>query len=70
MDEKELKKGYRNAWILTLLLILLVAGWTWFSLLTNSDEVAPHWVQGGRAFVPGESAYGLGYKTPAAEPQP
>lgn len=69
MDEKELKRGYRNAWILTLLLILLVAGWTWFTMVTNADEVPPHWAQGGRDFVPGESAYGMGYQTPVAEPQ-
>jgi hypothetical protein len=69
MDEQTLRKGYRNAWILTLALILLVAVWTWFTIATNSTEVPPGWSQGGRPFVPGESAYGLGYSTPTAQPQ-
>ncbi len=70
MDEKQLKRGYRNGWILTLLLILLVAFWTWFTMVTNADEVEPAWVMGDRPFVPGESAYGMGYHTPQTQPQP
>lgn len=69
MDDKQLKRGYRNGWILTLLLILLVAGWTWFTMVTNEDEVEPHWAQGNRDFVPGESAYGMGYHTPTPRPE-
>ena len=67
MDDKELKRGYRNGWILTLLLILLVALWTWFTMTTNAKEVKPHWVMGGRDFVPGASAYGMGYPSSTNE---
>ncbi len=69
MDERNYARGVRNAWILTALLILLVAGWTWFSFVTNRDEVEPQWHMGGEPFVPGESIYGVGYSTPEVEPQ-
>lgn len=69
MDDKELKRGYRNGWILTGILLILIVLWTWFTIATNTPEVAPVWVQGGRPFVPGESNYGMGYETPTPKPQ-
>jgi hypothetical protein len=69
MDDKELRRGIRNGWLLAMLLILFVIAWTVFTIWTNRDEVKPHFVQGGREFVPGASPYGMNYKTPQVEPQ-
>jgi hypothetical protein len=69
MEERELKRGFRNGWILVLLLLALIAAWTAFTIWTNRDEVPPHFVPGGRDFVPGESPYGMGYRTPDPGPQ-
>jgi hypothetical protein len=64
MDERELRRGFRNGWILTLLLLLLVALWTAFTMWANWDEVEPRWAQGNQAFVPGESRHAMGYDVP------
>jgi hypothetical protein len=65
MDDKTLKRGYRNGWLLALLLLLLVIAWTAFTIWTNLDEVPPHFVQGGREFTPAASEYGVDYTNPA-----
>jgi hypothetical protein len=69
VDDREHKKGIRNGWILTVLLLLLVAFWTAFTLWANQDEVSPAFDQGGRDFIPGSSVYGSGYETKKPENQ-
>lgn len=59
MDDRELRRGIQNAWILVALLVLSVAVWTVFTFWNNSDEVPAQFSQGNRPFVPGSSNYGI-----------
>lgn len=69
MQDKELRRGIRNAWILVFALVALVIGWTAYAYTTNVDEVPAAHAPGAREFVPASSPYGVGYRTPQLEPQ-
>jgi len=64
MEEQELKRGFRNGWWLTLLLLILVAAWTAFTYWSNRNEIPARFEPGARDFVPGASKYGVGYQRP------
>jgi hypothetical protein len=68
MDRAQLKKAYRNAWILLLIVTAFVAVFFWFTVRANEDHPPVEWDMGGVEFVPAGSAYANGYHAPAREP--
>lgn len=68
MDREQLKKAYRNAWILLLIVTAFVLVFFWLTLRTNEDHPPVEWDMGGVDFVPASSTYANGYHAPAGEP--
>ena len=68
MQEKELKRGYRNAWFLALLGVVYIV--LFFALATSTSLPEPEveWNMGGADFVPASSAEAEGYYLPVTEP--
>ena len=60
-SEKELRRGYRNAWILTGLGILYIVAYLALAFWTNQPEKAPTWDMDGTPFVPASSVEAEGY---------
>jgi hypothetical protein len=68
MQERELKRGYRNAWFLALLGAVYIA--IFFALATSTSlpgEDRVEWNMGGAEFVPASSAEAEGYYKPVTE---
>jgi len=68
MDRAQLKKAYRNAWILLLILSAFVLAFCWFTFRVSEDHPPVGWDMGGVRFVPASSKYANGYYAPAAKP--
>jgi hypothetical protein len=68
MDRAQLKKAYRNAWILLVLIAAFLLAFFWFTLRANEDHPPVEWDMGGVEFVPASSTYANGYYAPAGEP--
>ena len=69
MGDGELKRGYRNAWILTLLGAVYIVLFFMLATATSppgQDQV--DWNMGGRDFVPASSNEAEGYYLPVTEP--
>jgi hypothetical protein len=60
-SEKDLRKGYRNAWVLTGLGILYIVVYLLLALWTNLPEKAPGWDMDGTPFVPASAVEAEGY---------
>jgi hypothetical protein len=60
-DDRDLGKGYRNAWILTALGILYIVAYLLLAMWTNLPEKAPTWDMDGTPFVPASSVEAEGY---------
>lgn len=70
MDDKQLKRGYRNAWFLTLLGVVYIV--IFYALATSTSppgEDNVEWNMGGTDFVPASSAEAEGYYLPVTEPE-
>ncbi len=67
MDADRLRKGYRNAWIITLLSLVFIVAATALTLWLHTPEPAVTWDMGGKSFVPAASQYGEGYHQEAGE---
>jgi hypothetical protein len=68
MQEKELKRGYRNAWFLALLGLVYVV--IFYALATSTSppgEDSVQWNMGGTEFVPASSPEAEGYYKPVTE---
>lgn len=65
VEEKELKTGYRNGWLLAIIGILYIIGFFLMSFLLNHPTPKEEWAMGNKQFVPAESHYGTGYYSPA-----
>ncbi|GAB4298276.1 MAG: hypothetical protein Kow0090_13660 [Myxococcota bacterium] len=65
MDIKELKRGYRNGWILIAAAIGFIFVFFLFTYLVNIPERAERWDMGGKPFVPASSPYANDYHLPA-----
>ena len=68
MQEKDLKRGYRNAWFLALLGLVYVV--IYFALATATSppgEDSVQWNMGGTEFVPASSTEAEGYYKPVTE---
>jgi hypothetical protein len=68
MDDKELKRGYRNAWILTLLGAVYIVLFCALAAATSLPEPEVLWNMGGTGFVPASSTEAEGYYLPVTEP--
>lgn len=68
MQEKDLRFGYRNAWLLTLLGVVYIV--VFYALATATNLPAPEvqWNMGGTGFVPASSPEAEGYYLPVTEP--
>ena len=64
MDERGLKKAYRNGWLLVLAALAFVVLVVAYALKTNEPAPTPSWNMGGKPFVPASSTYGNGYWSP------
>jgi hypothetical protein len=71
MDEKTIRRGYRNAWILTGISLAFVLGFFLFTLKTNWPDRPVHFDMGGTPFVPARGVHSEGYaKTYVSPSQP
>lgn len=64
MNTNVLKKGYRNAWIITLGSLIFIVAATVFVMRMHLPEPEVTWDMGGKPFVPSSSQYGEGYHEP------
>ena len=64
MTDEELKKSYRNSWILVILAAAFVVGFFAFVLFTAYGAPKSDWDMGAVKFVPSSSDYGEGYYVP------
>jgi hypothetical protein len=67
MQERDLKRGIRNAWILTLLGVVYIVLFNLLARATNVPEPEVKWRLGGEAFVPASSPYAEGYHLPVVD---
>jgi hypothetical protein len=63
MEQQQLKKAYRNAWILLALVTAFVVLFFLFTVKANEEHPAVEWDMGGVEFVPASSTYANGYYT-------
>lgn len=68
--DKDLKRGFRNAWILTLLGVVYVVAFFYLAWTKNSPGHPRTWQMGGTPFVPASSPYAEGYYTTPPAPPP
>lgn len=69
MDGKTLKKAYRNAWILVILVAAFSAVFFALTLAVNGSAPEPQWDMGGVPFVPASSDRANGYYSPVSVPK-
>ena len=69
MEEREIERGYRNAWILTLLGAVYVVLFYLLATTTNLPGHPVEWDMGGEAFVPASSHRADGYYQPVTDPE-
>ena len=67
MQQKELKKAFRNAWILWALAVAFIVALSLFVRKTNQNPPPQEWDMGGKSFVPASSTYGNGYYNKVAK---
>lgn len=68
MQEKDLKRGYRNAWLLALLGVVYIVIFYALATATSLPEPEVQWNMGGAEFVPASSPEAEGYHLPVTEP--
>jgi len=68
MQERELKRGYRNAWFLALLGVVYIVIFYALATATSLPAPAVQWNMGGTEFVPASSSEAEGYYLPVTEP--
>jgi len=68
MDKEQLRKAYRNAWILLLVVVAFLFVFFVFTLRINEDHPPVEWDMGGVEFVPASSIYANGYHAPVERP--
>jgi len=61
MDDKTIKRGYRNAWILTGLSLLYICGFYYMTMTANRNPKPTPWDMGGVPFVPASGVEAEGY---------
>lgn len=68
LDDKQLRRGYRNAWLLAALSVLFVAAFAYFTIAINTPEPEVKWDMGGKPFVPASGPEASGYFAPVKAP--
>ena len=68
MEQKALERGYRNAWVLTLLGAVYVVLFYLLATATNHPGAPVEWDMGGEAIVPASSPHADGYYSPVTQP--
>jgi hypothetical protein len=63
IDRSQLKRAFRNGWILLVIAALFTVLFFLFTLDANEDHPAVEWDMGGVPFVPASSVYANGYYT-------
>ena len=69
MDEGQLKKAFRNVWLLVAIGLLYTALYLCLALWTGRHTPEPAWDMDGEPFVPASSPYADGYPVPPEAPQ-
>jgi hypothetical protein len=64
MDDMELKRGFRNAWVLTLVAAVFLVVFLLFTVKMNTPDPAVTWKMGGTPFVPASAMSADGYHKP------
>ncbi len=64
MKPDELKKAFRNGWILVVLAAMFIIGFFLFTLTVAKDAPKEAWEMGGVPFVPASSTYANDYYVP------
>jgi len=64
MQEPELKKAFRYAWLLMVLGLVYTALYLALALWTGRETPRPEWDMDGEPFVPASSPYADGYPVP------
>lgn len=67
MDHPNLRKSFRNAWMLIILSLVFIVSFFLFTLRLNEPGREARWDMGGESFVPASSVYGEGYYLPVDE---
>ena len=68
MQERELKRGVRRAWLLVLLgVVYIVVSFAFVTSTSPPGEDRVEWDMGGVEFVPASSAAAEGYYLPVTE---
>ena len=67
MDDRELRRAFRNAWILTIVAAVFIVLFALFTFRTNQVEAPERWDMGGTAFVPASAPSAQGYHLPVEE---
>jgi uncharacterized membrane protein len=71
MDDKMLRRGFRNAWILTGISLVFILVFFLFTVKTNTPDRPVHFDMGGTPFVPARGVHSEGYaETYVAPSQP
>jgi hypothetical protein len=69
MNDKEIKRGYRNAWFLTLLGVVYIV--LFYALATSTSPPGAdrvEWNMGGTGFIPASTPEAEGYYLPVTDP--
>jgi hypothetical protein len=66
-DDRALRRGYRNGWILVVLAIGYIVGALLFAWRMSHPAPPPKWDMGGTPFVPASAHQADGYYTKEAE---
>ena len=66
MDDTKLRRGVRNAWLLTLAAVIFVVGFFLFTVKMNTPAKPEAWDMGGTPFVPASHPAAEGYYEPLA----
>ena len=64
MSDEDLKKAYRNGWIMVTLVAVFIVSFFAFVLFSAYGAPKSEWDMGGVKFVPASSDYGEGYYVP------
>ena len=65
----DLKKAFRNGWILLAAAVIFIVGFFAFTLFFSLKAPKPGWEMGGEDFVPARSDKAEGYFVPPINPK-
>jgi hypothetical protein len=64
MDDADLRRAFRNGWLLTAVSLAFVAGFAYLVFETNRPGTPTEWDMGGEPFLPASAPEAEGYYLP------